>query len=59
VLERLKAAAKGEGLWNLFLPPSTEHDTAAFHGAGLCNLDYALRAEEMGRLGFAPEVFNC
>jgi len=58
VLEELKAKAKGEGLWNLFLPPS-EHDDGPFHGAGLTNLEYALCAEEMGRLPFASEVFNC
>jgi acyl-CoA dehydrogenase len=58
VLEELKAKARAEGLWNLFLPPS-EHDEGEFHGAGLTNLEYALCAEEMGRLSFASEVFNC
>ncbi len=59
LLETLKAKARGQGLWNLFLPPSPQHDTAEFHGAGLTNLDYALCAEEMGRVGFASETFNC
>ncbi len=59
VLEALKAKARAQGLWNLFLPPSREHDTEAFHGAGLTNLDYALCAEEMGRIGWASECFNC
>ena len=59
VLEVLKAKARARGLWNLFLPPSREHDTEAFHGAGLTNLDYALCAEEMGRIGWASECFNC
>jgi alkylation response protein AidB-like acyl-CoA dehydrogenase len=59
VLETLKAKARAEGLWNLFLPPSPHHDTTEFHGAGLTNLDYALCAEEMGRVGFASETFNC
>jgi alkylation response protein AidB-like acyl-CoA dehydrogenase len=59
VLETLKAKARGQGLWNLFLPPSPQHDTPEFHGAGLTNLDYALCAEEMGRVGFASETFNC
>jgi acyl-CoA dehydrogenase len=58
VLEELKAKAKAEGLWNLFLPPS-EHDQGEFRGAGLTNLEYALCAEEMGRLPFGSEVFNC
>ena len=59
VLEELKAKARGEGLWNLFLPPSPDHDTDEFHGAGLSNLTYALCAEEMGRVGWSSEVFNC
>ncbi len=58
-MERLKDLARGEGLWNLFLPPSPEHDTGDYHGAGLTNLDYALCAEAMGRVGIASEVFNC
>jgi acyl-CoA dehydrogenase len=59
VLEELKAKAKAEGLWNLFLPPSPAHDEGEFHGAGLTNLDYALCAEQMGRVSWASEVFNC
>jgi acyl-CoA dehydrogenase len=59
VLEELKAKAKKEGLWNLFLPPSDEHDTDEFHGAGLSNLEYAMCSEEMGKVGFGSEVFNC
>ena len=52
LLEELKAKARAEGLWNLFLPESDL-------GAGLSNLDYAPACEEMGRSHFAPEVFNC
>ena len=52
VVEELKAKAKRQGLWNLFLPHSE-------HGAGLTNLEYAPLAEMMGRVGFASEVFNC
>jgi alkylation response protein AidB-like acyl-CoA dehydrogenase len=59
VLEELKAKAKAEGLWNLFLPPSAEHDDEEFHGAGLTNLEYAMCSEQMGRVGFGSEVFNC
>ncbi len=58
ILEQLKAKAKAEGLWNLFLPPSP-HDDGDYRGAGLTNLDYALCAEQMGRVSWASEVFNC
>jgi len=58
VLAGLKARARAEGLWNLFLPPS-EHDDGTFHGAGFSNLEYATCAEEMGKIEFASEVFNC
>jgi len=51
-LEPLKARARAEGLWNLFLPD-------AEHGAGLSNREYAPLAEIMGRSPMAPEVFNC
>jgi acyl-CoA dehydrogenase len=59
VLEELKKKAKAEGLSNLFLPPSPEHDQDDFHGAGLSNLEYAMCSEEMGKVSFASEVFNC
>ncbi|MFL5583157.1 MAG: acyl-CoA dehydrogenase family protein [Gemmatimonadaceae bacterium] len=52
LVEELKARARAEGLWNLFLP-----DAAL--GAGLSTLEYAPLAEEMGRSFLAPEVFNC
>jgi acyl-CoA dehydrogenase len=58
IIETLKARAYSEGLWNLFLNPS-EHDDPEDAGPGLSNLEYALCAEEMGRVGFASEVFNC
>jgi acyl-CoA dehydrogenase len=51
-LEALKARARAEGLWNLFLPD-------AAHGAGLTNLEYARLAERMGRSLIASEIFNC
>jgi len=52
VVEELKAKAKKQGLWNLFLNESE-------NGAGLTNLEYAPLAEIMGHVGFASEVFNC
>jgi acyl-CoA dehydrogenase len=59
ILNELKAKAKAEGLWNLFLPPSAEHDDGPYRGSGLTNLEYALCAEEMGRIPWGSEVFNC
>jgi alkylation response protein AidB-like acyl-CoA dehydrogenase len=58
IIEDLKPKARAEGLWNLFMNP-TERDTEEYRGAGLSNLEYALCAEEMGRVEWASEVFNC
>lgn len=52
VIEALKAAARDEDLWNLFLPESE-------YGAGLGNLEYAPLAEIMGRSPIASEACNC
>jgi len=52
--DQLKAEAQKEGLWNLFLPKEY-----APYSPGLSNLEYAPLAELMGRVRFAPEVFNC
>ncbi len=63
VLEEVKAEAKAAGLWNFFMPPNSGQahvdDGFVFEGTQLSNLEYALCAEEMGRLGWASEVFNC
>ena len=52
LLEEIKAKAKAEGLWNMFLPDSER-------GFGLTNLEYAPLCEIMGRSPYAPEAFNC
>jgi acyl-CoA dehydrogenase len=54
-LADLKALAKEEGLWNLFLPGLDPSEP----GTPLSNLDYAPLAERMGRVPWASEVFNC
>jgi acyl-CoA dehydrogenase len=54
-LEDLKALAKSEGLWNLFLPGLREDEP----GQRLSNMEYAPLAEIMGRMPWASEVFNC
>ena len=51
-MEELKALAKEQGLWNLFLPENP-------YGFSMSNLDYAPMCEIMGRSPFAPEIFNC
>ena len=63
VVEELKAKARAQGLWNLFLPAGHEGDYARRFGTdggtGLTNLDYAPVAEETGRSFLAPLVLNC
>ena len=63
VIEEVKAIAKARGLWNFFMPPRAGRahvdDSFRFEGEQLSNLEYALCAEEMGRIGWASECFNC
>ncbi|XP_070570685.1 acyl-CoA dehydrogenase family member 11-like isoform X2 [Ptychodera flava] len=49
IIEEVKAKAKEQGLWNLFLPGIS----------GLTVLEYALIAEETGKSRLGPEAFNC
>ena len=53
IIEELKPLARQQGLWNLFLPKSKRAPE------GLSNLEYAPLCEIMGRVSWAPEVFNC
>ena len=63
LIEGLKPKAKAAGLWNLFMPPggALQHvdESFAFEGEQLTNLEYAMCAEEMGRILWSSEVFNC
>jgi acyl-CoA dehydrogenase len=54
IVQQLKEKARAAGLWNLFLP--VEHGP---YSGGLTNMEYAPLAEEMGRVTWASEVFNC
>jgi acyl-CoA dehydrogenase len=55
LLEKLKAAARERGLWNLFLP----HLAPDAPGTKLSNLDYAPISEQLGKVRFASEALNC
>jgi acyl-CoA dehydrogenase len=63
VVEELKKKAKAAGLWNFFMPPhsgqSHVDDSFHFEGIQLTNLEYSMIAEQLGKVGFASEVFNC
>ena len=63
VIEEMKDKAKKAGLWNFFMPPHSGQthvdDSFEFEGTQLTNLEYALCAEEMGKVGWASECFNC
>ncbi|MBD8640732.1 acyl-CoA dehydrogenase family protein [Sphingomonas sp. CFBP 13733] len=63
VIEEMKEKAKAAGLWNFFMPPHSGQthvdDSFVFEGTQLTNLEYALCAEEMGKVSWASECFNC
>jgi acyl-CoA dehydrogenase len=52
IMEELKAKAKAQGLWNLFLPKREFPDS-------LTNFEYAHLCEIMGRSPIGAEPFNC
>jgi len=54
ILDELKERARKASLWNLFLPKEYGE-----FSPGLTTLEYAPLAEIMGRVLWAPEVFNC
>jgi acyl-CoA dehydrogenase len=54
-IDPLKAKAREQGLWNLFLPGLRQDEP----GTRLSNLEYAPLAEIMGRVPWSSEVFNC
>ncbi len=53
IIEDLKAEARAQGLWNLFLPHKTQWTD------GLSNVDYAPLCEILGRSPIASEALNC
>jgi acyl-CoA dehydrogenase len=53
ILVDIRAKAREEGLWNLFIADEE-------HGAGLTNWEYGMLCEQMGRSPVAaPMAFNC
>ena len=54
-MDKIKAAARERGLWNLFLP----HLAPDAPGTKLSNVDYAPISEQLGKVGFASEALNC
>lgn len=56
LIRELKELARKQGLWNLFLHVDHGH---FWNTSGLTHLEYAPLAEEMGRVLWSPEVFNC
>jgi acyl-CoA dehydrogenase len=58
IVENLKPKAREAGLWNLFLPLHTSEKSGVV-GAGLTNQEYAPLAEELGKVSWCSEVFNC
>ncbi|MGF1596134.1 MAG: acyl-CoA dehydrogenase family protein [Acidimicrobiales bacterium] len=55
IMDKLKAAARERGLWNLFIP----HLDPQAPGTKMSNLDYAPISEMLGKVTFASEALNC
>ncbi len=55
IMNPLKQLARDEGLWNLFLPALRDDEP----GTRLTNLEFAPLAEQIGRMPWSAEVFNC
>lgn len=55
IMDKIKAAARERGLWNLFLP----HLAPDAPGTKLTNVDYAPVSEQLGKVSFASEALNC
>jgi acyl-CoA dehydrogenase len=55
IMDKIKAAARERGLWNLFLP----HLAPDAPGTKLSNVDYAPISEQLGKVSFASEALNC
>lgn len=55
IMDPLKELARAEGLWNLFLPGLRDDEP----GTRLTNSEFAPLAEQIGRLPWSAEVFNC
>ena len=53
-MEEWKKLARKAGLWNMFLPKAYGDLSP-----GLTNLEYAPLAQEMGKLPWSSEIFNC
>ena len=54
IMDKLKAAARERGLWNLFIP----HLDPGAPGTKLSNHDYAPISEQLGKVPFASESMN-
>ncbi|WP_419923536.1 acyl-CoA dehydrogenase family protein [Candidatus Poriferisodalis sp.] len=55
IMDKLKAAARERGLWNLFIP----HLDPQAPGTKLSNLDYSPISEQLGKVSFSSEALNC